>query len=554
MSTHTETELKSPKHRATAPVTPTSQKKPGFFKRHLARRRSSVSFPNGHPGAPHSHGHAPPSPTAQKSAPRKASVTSSTHEIEKPVSNGTDSKASTEESKEARESVEVPHSPPQSPGETPRSDSKSSGIKWAEGFADGPPANRPRRASSAGTARRSSIYQKTVAGDYTEGVDHGVGSKARRLSVQIPDRMDVDECPLSEHFSLMSRAGKKDIGEGGAAVVRLMQSKTAGSGNTKLVAVKEFREWDKQEEDESDYIRKIKSEYAIAKSCVHPNIVETYRLCHSDKKWFHVMEYCDLGDLNDIINKGYFNREDRNCMFKQLLRGVEFLHSRGIAHRDLKSENLLLTTSGCLKIADFCTAEVFSGTHPGLRNCRRQSLIDEEAQIRYCKPGMVGSKPYMAPEIIEHKDDYDPRAVDVWSCAIVYLSLCCGGTPWEAASPKVNNFNIYLRTWDDWLDHFKDGELTDDRPLPKFASTKQFAALDDMATKRIVLGMLHPDPDKRWTAHDALDTVTVTEYSCCQQEGYSDDIKTRQRKALHNHVPPKSAKGSKFMKPGVAHK
>ena len=387
-----------------------------------------------------------------------------------------------------------------------------------------------------------------------EGVDTGVGSKARRLSVLIPDRMEVDECPLGDHFSIIARAGKKDIGEGGAAVVRLMQSKTAGSGKDKLLAVKEFREWDKDEEQEFDYIRKIKSEYAIAKSCQHPNVVETFRLCYADKKWFHVMEYCDLGDLNDCINKNYFSREDRNCMFKQLLRGVEFLHSRGIAHRDLKSENLLLSKAGCLKIADFGTAEVFSGTHPGLRNCRRQSLIDEEAQIRYCKPGLVGSRPYMAPEIIKHEADYDPRAVDVWSSAIVYLSLCLGGTPWDAASTDVKNYNIYCSTWDKWLEKYADGELKEGRSLPGFAATKQFQALDDLPTKLLVLGMLHPDPSKRWTAHDALETVTVTEYPCCQQEGYSDDIKTRQRKALHNHAPPKSAKSHKFLKPGSNHK
>ena len=521
-----------------------------------------MSFPNGHPATPQAHAHSPQahahspqahahSPHTPKSAMRKASVSSSNHEVEKPVSNGTDSQASTEDTTEGRESVEEPQSPPQSPTQSPRSNSKSGGIKWAEGYSDGPPTNRPRRTSSAGTSgtRRGSIYQRAAAGGFVEGVDTGVGSKARRLSVHIPDRMEVDECPLADHFSMMARAGKKDIGEGGAAVVRTMTSKTAGAGSGKTVAVKEFREWDKEEEQEFDYIRKIKSEYAIAKSCQHPNIVETYRLCFSDKKWFHVMEYCENGDLNDVITKGYFSKEDRNCMFKQLLRGVEYLHARGIAHRDLKSENLLLTTNGCLKIADFGTAEVFSGTHPGLKNCRRQSLIDEEAEIRYCKPGLVGSRPYMAPEIIKHESDYDPRAVDVWSCAIVYLTLCVGGTPWEAASTDVKNYNIYCSTWDDWMAQFPDGVLKEGRPLPAFVSTKQFKMLDDGATKRFVFGMLHPDPSKRWTAHDALDTVVVADYPCCQQDGYSDDIKTRQRKALHNHTPPKSAKGPKFLKP-----
>jgi serine/threonine protein kinase len=236
-------------------------------------------------------------------------------------------------------------------------------------------------------------------------------------------------------------------------------------------------------------------------------------------------------------------------MFKQLLRGVEFLHKCGIAHRDLKSENLLVTKDGCLKIADFGTAEVFCGTHPGVRGCRRPSIIDEDAPIRKCKPGLVGSRPYMAPEIIEHKEDYDPRAVDVWSCAIVYLTLCLGATPWECASTDVKNYNIYCNTWDEWMSKYPDGIIKEGRSLPGFVGTRQFSALDDPGTKYLVMGMLHPDPSKRWSAKDALETKTVTEYPCCQQEGYSDDIKTRQRKALHNHVPPKT--GKKFLKPGV---
>ena len=469
---------------------------------------------------------------------RKPSV-SSNDELKQVTTNGTDGSDGTLGAAESED---------QQRPQSPRQNSKTPGVRWAANYGEnqGPP--RLRRTSSAGTGRRSSIFLR-IEGGYVEGVDAGVGSKARRLSLAIPDELRVDECPLGDHFSVFSRAGKKDIGEGGAAVVRLMQSKTAGTGKDKLFAVKEFREWEPDDEEEWEYGRKIKSEYAIAKSCQHPNIVETFRLCYSDKKWFHVMEYCDLGDLNDLINKGYFSREDRNCMFKQLLRGAEYLHSRGIAHRDLKSENLLLTKEGCLKIADFGTAEVFSGTHPGLKGCRRQSIIKEEDEVKLCKPGMVGSRPYMAPEIIRHKEDYDPRAVDVWSCAVVYLTLCVGGTPWEYASADIKNYNIYCSTWEEWLERYPDGEVKQGRGLPGFAATKQFAMLDDNETKRMILGMLHPDPTKRWSAQDALESKTVTEYPCCQQAGYSDDIKTRQRKALHNHVPPKSAKGSKFSKP-----
>ncbi|KAK5170597.1 uncharacterized protein LTR77_005186 [Saxophila tyrrhenica] len=592
MASHTQTEMNSHslKHRSTAPVTPTSQKKGNFLSRHLGRnrRRSSVSMPNGkHISPPEQQHHAHPPAHHPKDATRKGSVTAPTEEpvpenttaTTKPA-DGSNSVAPSTEPRESNDDSEFEPAKESMDDEvdengqvsaegeddreggvglslkesqSPRVDSKQSGVRWAPGFSD-ELRTRPRRASSAGTTgtRRGSIYLRGTDGYHIEGVDAGAGSKARMLSVNIPEQMEVGECTLAEHFSVFARAGKKDIGEGGAAVVRLMQSKTAGTGKDKVFAVKEFREWDREEESESDYIRKIKSEYAIAKSCSHPNIVETYRLCTADKatKWFHVMQYCENGDLNDLINGGYFSDVDRNCMFKQLLRGVDYLHKYGIAHRDLKSENLLVTKDGCLKIADFGTAEVFSGTHPGLRGCRRPSLTGEDAEIRLCKPGLVGSRPYMAPEIIKHDEDYDPRGVDVWSCAVVYLTLCIGGTPWECASTDVKNYNIYCNTWDEWLLRYPDGIVKEGRPLPSFASTRQFAHLGDVATKTMILGMLHPDPSKRWSTKDALETKTVTEYPCCQQEGYSDDIKTRQRKAAHNHAPPKPAKGSKFLKPG----
>lgn len=382
-----------------------------------------------------------------------------------------------------------------------------------------------------------------------EGVDAGVGSKARRLSVLIPDRFEVDECKLNDHFSVLARHNKKDIGEGGAAVVRLMQSKTAGTPQHKVLAVKEFREWDRAEESEQEYVRKIKSEYAIAKSCQNPNIVTTFRLCVADTKWFHVMEYCELGDLNDLINAGYFSQEDRGCMFKQLMRGVDYLHSRGIAHRDIKSENLLVAKDGCLKIADFGTAEVFAGTHPGLKGCRRQSLVDEDAEIRLCQPGLVGSRPYMAPEIIAHKEPYDPRGVDVWACAVVYLTLIVGGTPWDCASNEIKNFNIFCSTWDEWLAQFPDGEIKKGRKLPRFAYTKQFQGIGADGERHMVMGMMHPEPAKRWSARDVVECKEVKEAPCCQQPGWSegDDVRDRQRKVMHNHVPPaRRGKGGAF--------
>ena len=465
MSTQTEIQA-HPKRQSTLPTSPRAEKKPGFFKRHLAvhRRKSSVSFPNG-----------PPSPEAQvhpaNNAIKRASIASQhSTKVTAPVEPeeepqlgdeltraSSDGTAHSEDDVEEEESKDLKHS--------------KGGVKFAPGFEQSEEP-RARRASSP-NGRRSSIYTRGDSGRYSLGVDAGVGTKARQLSIHVPDELEVDECPLEEHFSLFSRLNKKNIGEGGAAIVQLMKSTSAGNNKEKLFAVKEFRPQETEDETEAEYRRKIKSEYAIAKSCEHPNIVDTYRLCYADKQqrlFYHVMQYCDQGDLTDMLNMGFFSREDRDCMFKQLLRGVDYLHSRGIAHRDIKSENLLIDKNGCLKIADFGTSEVFCGKHPGLRNCRRPSIIKEGDEIRLCKPGLVGSRPYMAPEILKHDADYDPRAIDVWSCGVVYLTLIVGGTPWQAATVDIKNYGRFMESWDRYCERFEDAEIQQERPLPRLCN------------------------------------------------------------------------------------
>jgi len=423
-------------------------------------------------------------------------------------------------------------------------------VRFADVDAQRPPLGaRDRRSSSGTKVRRPSVFAKSADG---YGVDAGVGSKARRLSVHVP-QLQVEECKLEDHFTKIDRMRKKKIGTGGAAEVQEMKSKTASQGKSKekVFAVKEFRPWEPSEESRIEYEGKIKSEFAIARSLEHPNIVSTYCLCFSDNhtKWHHVMEFCDQGDLNDmVVNNILRTDEDRKCMFKQLIRGVDYLHSRGIAHRDLKSENLLVDKHGCLKIADFGTSEVFSGQHPGLRNCRRPSLVAADAEITYCEPGLVGSRPYMAPEVLAHQHPYDPRAIDMWSCGMVYLSIMLGKTPWDEAIPDTRpghkNYNAYAGTWDAYMERFgPDAEPTKEGPFPKMAYTKEwmiFHADPDMLA--VLFMMLHPDPKRRTTAHDAVESLAVKEMECCQQDGYSDDIKTRQRKARHNHCWKESKK------------
>lgn len=120
-----------------------------------------------------------------------------------------------------------------------------------------------------------------------------------------------------------------------------------------------------------------------------------------------------------VTEKGVFSETEAAFLTRQVLEGVAYLHSKGIVHRDLKLENILLadsTPKTTIKIADFGLSKVFSASTTLSTVC--------------------GSPLYMAPELltVEQQGDYSP-AVDVWSVGVVLFILLAGYSPFGAALP-----------------------------------------------------------------------------------------------------------------------
>ena len=110
------------------------------------------------------------------------------------------------------------------------------------------------------------------------------------------------------------------------------------------------------------------------------------------------------------------------------MRGVSYLHEMGVAHRDLKPENLLLSKRGCLKISDFGNAE-----------CFRLAWEDQvHMSTRRC-----GSIPYISPEQYLG-GEFDPRAVDIWAAALIYVAMRTGRILWKVAIYKDECFREYV--------------------------------------------------------------------------------------------------------------
>jgi protein-serine/threonine kinase len=383
--------------------------------------------------------------------------------------------------------------------------------------------------------------------------DAGTGAKARRMSLSLPDDFTVDVAELLSEFEYVSKfLGRhgKHLGKGAASKVTLMARKGYPG---ELYAVKEFRGKSNRESQE-DYDKKIKSEFSIAKSLHHPNIVETVRLCNDHSRWNHVMEYCSEGDLFSLVSKGWLKgddkKKDRLCLFKQLVQGVAYLHANGIAHRDIKLENLLITKESKLKITDFGVSEVFSGTHPGLREAGGM-CGKNMADVRLCSPGICGSEPYIAPEVLAKKGDYDPRPLDVWSTAVVMIYLIFGGAIWTRAEPGVSKvYDNLVKGWSKWEKaHPPDATITDvDYPHCDALDI----AVSPPALRRLMLQMLHPDPAKRISINDVITNRWMKNVECCQLESYDDPtqvIDASKKDATwngykkiycHSHLPPKT--------------
>jgi protein-serine/threonine kinase len=373
--------------------------------------------------------------------------------------------------------------------------------------------------------------------------------KARRLSVDPREDFFVDVGVLEDEFVSASKIGRrKEIGKGTSSTVRIMQKKKARKGeDAVLFAVKEFRKKSVKETEE-EYVRKVKSEYTIAKSLNHPNIVQSIRLCTSNGRWNHVMEYCQQGELFSLVERRYFKAVDRNCIFKQVLRGVGYLHDHGIAHRDIKLENLLMNDDGHVKITDFGISEVFCGQHPGVFSSR--GLCGQGMrEWKRSSPSVCGSRPYMSPEVLAQDREYDPTKLDVWGCGILFMTMAFSGNLWQSPSKSELNFSRFLEGWTAFLDRFGDVKI-DENCHPQCGRT--FDALPSDSIRRCILRMLHPNPDRRCSVKDALSDRWVKAIECCVREGDEstfeaiDVAKTGCHKVAarmkvqpkHDHLPP----------------
>lgn len=159
---------------------------------------------------------------------------------------------------------------------------------------------------------------------------------------------------------------------------------------------------------------KIHREINSLKMLSHPNIVNLVEVMKSGKYIGIVLEYASGGELFDyILQHKYLKENVAKKLFAQLVSGVDYMHSKGLIHRDLKLENLLLDKHKNVIISDFGFVNSY--------NKDKNDLMKTSC----------GSPCYAAPELVLTQAPYEGRKVDTWSLGVILYAMLAGYLPFD---------------------------------------------------------------------------------------------------------------------------
>ncbi|KAL4234626.1 Testis-specific serine/threonine-protein kinase 4 [Mactra antiquata] len=222
----------------------------------------------------------------------------------------------------------------------------------------------------------------------------------------------------SKMFKILETQGLivgKTLGSGSYATV-----KSAYDMNRKhKVAIKIINKKKAQDEYLTKFLpREVEAMQTFGK---HYAMIHFYQIIETTSWHFFIMELCDSGDLlTEIKNRGYIEEDQAGQWFIHLYDGTKYMHSKGIVHRDIKCENLVLTKQNTLKITDFGFAKKITKTKSGT------TVLSET----YC-----GSYAYAPPEILKGTP-YNAELADVWSMGVVLYTMLYGSLPFDDCDHK----------------------------------------------------------------------------------------------------------------------
>lgn len=259
----------------------------------------------------------------------------------------------------------------------------------------------------------------------------------------------------------------KTLGEGEFGKVKYAKH----LDNEEEVAIKLIK---KDTLDNSVKVAKLAREVSILISVSHPSIVKLYDIIETKNMIGVVLELASGGELFEyILSRKHLKDDCARKFFCQLVSGVAYLHSSGVVHRDLKLENLLLSSNNNLYISDF-----------GFANTTSTEVLMSTS---------CGSPCYAAPELVT-ANGYVGESADIWSLGVILYAMLAGYLPFDddPNNPDGGNINLLYK-------YILETELR----FPSFMSESSIDLLKNI---------LVPDPKKRYNMRE------IMEHEWCQPE------------------------------------
>ncbi|WOK97116.1 CBL-interacting protein kinase 7-like [Canna indica] len=238
------------------------------------------------------------------------------------------------------------------------------------------------------------------------------------------------------------------LGRGTFAKVYLARSLSDGA----TVAIKVL---DKPELVDTGMCRSFLTEVAAMRRLSHPHVLKLHEVMATRSKIFLVMEHAPGGDLLvRVARRGRLSEPSARRYFHQLVSALHYCHARGVAHRDVKPQNLLLDRAGNLKVSDF-----------GLAALPDQLRGDGRLHTA------CGTPAYAAPEVVRRRG-YDGAKADAWSCGVILFVLLTGTLPFDDANLALMYRKIHKREYE----------------FPPWVSSQ---------ARRLIFRLLDPNPETR---------------------------------------------------------